>query len=196
MRIRLKSGNFLFYKQTGYETGQVFSLVTADDGLNGISYARNKPSFIDHVTFEFLYTGNQGSYISWIGKVFNVVDTHYGETVPPFYNLARSSGWTYSGNERLIIGTAYFNTGVTTTWYYSGVMWFDRVISGAEVTTLYNGGAGVGLNAVDTDGHWWGLSANTNDRIASYSQATAYANYNFIYESGSMYFNQDVRPSY
>lgn len=102
MRIRMKSGNLLFYKQTGYETGQVFSLVTADDGLNGISYTHHKSSFIDHITFEFLYTGNQGSYISWIGKLFNVVDTHYGETVPPFYNGARSSGWSYSGNE---IGT-------------------------------------------------------------------------------------------
>lgn len=118
MRIRLKSGNLLFYKQTGYETGQVFSLVTADDGLNGISYTRNKPSFIDHVTFEFLYTGNQGSYISWIGKVFNVFDTHYGETVPPFYNLARSSGWTYSGNEigtplLMVDAKTYLNEGNT-----------------------------------------------------------------------------------
>ncbi len=102
MRIRLKSGNLLFYKQTSYETGQVFSLVTADDGLNGISYTRNKTSLLDHATFEFLYTGNQGSYISWIGKLFNVVDTHYGEIVPPFYNGGRSTGWTYSTNE---IGT-------------------------------------------------------------------------------------------
>jgi hypothetical protein len=109
-----------------------------------------------------------------------------------------TSTWTYTGAERLTVGAPYYNTtpGLLTNWYYSGIMWFDRVISAAEVTTLYNGGAGVGLNAVDTDGHWWGLSANTNDRIASYSQATAYANYNFIYESGSMYFNQDVRPSY
>jgi hypothetical protein len=102
MRMRFNSGTLLFYKQTGYETGQVFSLVTADDGLSGISYTNNKPALIDHATFEFLYTGNQGSYISWIGQLFNVVDTHYGETVPPFYNGARSTGWTNLGNE---IGT-------------------------------------------------------------------------------------------
>ena len=102
MRIRLKSGNLLIYKQTSYESGQVFTLVTADDGLSGISFKRNSPSFIDHVSAEFLYSGNQGSYISWIGKLFNVVDTHHGEIVPPFYNGARSSGWSYSGNE---IGT-------------------------------------------------------------------------------------------
>lgn len=107
MRIRLNSGNLLFYKQTGYETGHVFSLVTADDGLNGISFSRNFPSLIDHATFEFLYTGNQGSYISWIGKLFNVFDSHFGETTPPFYNGARSTGWTYSGEE---IGTPLLMT--------------------------------------------------------------------------------------
>ena len=107
-----------------------------------------------------------------------------------------TSTWTYSGNERLYIGAAGFSTGTTTSWFFSGLMWFDRLISQAEVTRLYNNGAGTGLNAVDTDGHWWGLSANTNDRMYSYIVQTSFSNYNLTYAGGTMSFNQDVRPSY
>lgn len=131
MRLKLKSGILLLYKQSSYESGQIFSLVTADDGLNGISYLRNKPSLIDHINFEFLYTGNQGSYISWIGKLFNVVDTHFGEIISPFYNGGRTSGWTYSKSEigtplLMVDSKTFLNKGDTFTFnavksYYIGI---------------------------------------------------------------------------
>lgn len=152
---------------------------------------------------------NAADYPGWYHMVFtyNGAGTANGAfqlyingdlmTVTQTNNVIDATGtWTYTGNERLLVGTANHNRTILTDWYYSGIMWFDRVISAAEVTTLYNNGAGVGLNAIDTDGHWWGLSTNTNDRIDSYSTSTAYANYNFIYQNGLMLFNKDVRPSY
>jgi hypothetical protein len=166
-----------------------------DMGTNGIFTngngwnATNYPNFYHMViTYDGAGTANGAFQLYINGNLMTVNQTN---------NLTDStSAWTYSGNERLAVGIPLYNTGIATNWFYSGVMWFDRVISAAEVTTLYNGGAGVGLNAIDTDGHWWGLSANTNDRMASYGVPTSYSNYNLTYVGGTMSFNQDVRPSY
>jgi len=166
-----------------------------DMGTNGIFTngngwnATNYPNFY-HMVFTYDGAGAaSGAFQLYInGSLMTVNQTN---------NVTDStSTWTYSGSERLYIGAAGFSTGTTTDWYYSGLMWFNRVVTAAEVTTLYNGGAGVGLNAVDSNGHWWGLSANTNDRMYSYIVQTSYTNYNLTYAGGTMYFNQDVRPSY
>lgn len=166
-----------------------------DMGTNGIFTngngwnATNYPEFYHMV---FTYDGGgpaNGAFQLYInGNLMTVNQTN---------NLTdATSAWTYTGSERIAVGIPLYNTGISTSWYYSGVMWFNRVISAAEVTTLYNGGAGLGLNAVDTNGHWWGLSANTNDRMYSYIVQTSFSNYNLTYAGGTMTFNQDVRPSY
>jgi hypothetical protein len=57
---------------------------------------------IEGVLLEHLYTANQGSYRSWIAKLFNTVDTHNAERIEYMYNGARSTGWWYQADE---IGT-------------------------------------------------------------------------------------------
>jgi hypothetical protein len=166
-----------------------------DMGTNGIFTngngwnATNYPNF-----YHMVLTYNGGGTAS---GAFQLYINGNLMTVNQTNNLTdATSTWTYSGSERLYIGATGFNTGFTTNWHYSGLMWFGRVISAAEVTTLYNGGAGLGLNAVDSNGHWWGLSANTNDRMYSYIVQTSFSNYNLTYAGGTMSFNQDLRPSY
>ncbi len=95
-------GRIMFYKQTAYEQGAVFNLTPADDGLTGISFRMDGQHLIEGVLVEHLYTGNQGSYRSWIAKLFNTKDSHNGEKIEYMYNGARSTGWWYKQDE---IGT-------------------------------------------------------------------------------------------
>lgn len=89
-------GEVLVYKQTAYETGRVFKLTTADDGISGISIKLKKRGFIEAITFEYLYTANQGRYVSGIGRAFGLVDPHLSETEGYFNNGGRG-GWKYMG---------------------------------------------------------------------------------------------------
>jgi hypothetical protein len=101
-KYRTRWGEILAYRQTAYEHGAVFNLSPADDGLTGLSFRFKEINWIDGFVFEHLYTGNQGSYQSWMAKLFNLKDTHYGEHIEYFYNGVRSSGWRYLKDE---IGT-------------------------------------------------------------------------------------------
>lgn len=99
---KTKWGGIMFYKQTAYEQGAVFNLTPADDGLTGLSICVKGRHFIEGFLLEHLYTGNQGLYRSWIAKLFNTVDSHFGERIEYMYNGARSTGWWYQADE---IGT-------------------------------------------------------------------------------------------
>jgi hypothetical protein len=104
-RYRTSWGSILFYKQTAYEQGGIFTLYPADDGLTGISFQQDGMHYIDGLLIEHLYTGNQNSYQSWIAKIFNTVDSHNGERIAYMYNGARSTGWWYKQDE---IGSPLF----------------------------------------------------------------------------------------
>ncbi len=96
LKLQAFNAELLFYKQTAYETGRVFSLITADDGITGISFKRKKNGIIEGIVVEHLYTQNQGLYISSIGKFFNAKDPHYPEQESYFNNGGRG-GWDYQG---------------------------------------------------------------------------------------------------
>jgi hypothetical protein len=87
-------GNLFVYKQTPYETGRVFSLVTLNDGINGISFKLNKVKIINRILIEYSYTANQGLYLSTISKILKIKDSHYPELENYFNNAGRNS-WTY-----------------------------------------------------------------------------------------------------
>jgi hypothetical protein len=86
-------GEILTYKQTAYETGRVFSLVTANDGIYGFSVKSTKFKIIQGLTLEYLFTANQGLYRSDLAKVLNMNDPHYPEQESYFNNNHR--GWVY-----------------------------------------------------------------------------------------------------
>jgi hypothetical protein len=96
LKLQAFNAELLIYKQTAYETGRVFSLITADDGITGISFKRKKKGIVEGIVLEHLYTQNQGLYISAIGKFFNAKDPHYPEQENYFNNGARG-GWNYQG---------------------------------------------------------------------------------------------------
>jgi hypothetical protein len=95
LKLQAFNAELLFYKQTAYETGRVFSLITADDGITGISFKRKKKGIVEGIVLEHLYTQNQGLYISVIGKFFNAKDPHYPEQ-ESYLNNGRG-GWSYQG---------------------------------------------------------------------------------------------------
>ena len=86
----------LIYKQTAYETGRLFSLTTADDGISGISIKLKKRGFIEAITFEYVYTANQGRYVSGIGRYFGLKDPHLSE-LEGYFNNGGRGGWNYMG---------------------------------------------------------------------------------------------------
>ena len=96
LKLQAFNAELLIYKQTAYETGRVFSLITADDGITGISFKRKKKGIVEGIVLEHLYTQNQGLYISAIGKFFNAKDSHYPEQENYFNNGGRG-GWNYQG---------------------------------------------------------------------------------------------------
>lgn len=166
-----------------------------DMGTNGIFTngrgwnATDYPNWY-HMVFTYDGNGNSGAFQMYLNKNLMTV-TQNNST------FDGTTSWTYSGNERAYVATQPFNF-VVTQWYFSGFMWFPKVLSSTEVTTLYNVGAGVGANAVATDYHWWGFSTNTNDRVASYGIPVSYFNYNLsnVGGAGTLSYNPDVRPSY
>ena len=125
LQVNAKYGRWLFYRQTAYEQGAVFSLVPVDDGLTGISLRLKGRHFVEGIVLENLFTYNQGRYISGLGNLFNVVDSHFGERISYMYNGARSSGWRYKQDE---IGTPLFimdsksTTGTGDTFTYNAII--------------------------------------------------------------------------
>jgi hypothetical protein len=99
-QIKIENENFLssIYRQTAYETGRVFSLVTVDDGLTGFSLTFKKMEFVKSINIEYLNTTNQGQYISKIGKLFNVKDPHFPEIEGYLNSGRRYPSWSYLNN--------------------------------------------------------------------------------------------------
>jgi hypothetical protein len=96
LKLQPKWGNVLVYKQTPYETGRIAALTTFDDGISGISFRLKQKSFVDHIVLENIYTANQGTYISWLGRLLNLPDPHKSEIENYFNNGGRSS-YNYQG---------------------------------------------------------------------------------------------------
>jgi hypothetical protein len=94
VKLNLNLGSILLYKQTAYETGRIFSLVTADDGILGLSVKFKRKGLIEGFAFENLHTNNQGLYRSAAAKLFGLQDPHYPEYENYFNNHARG-GWVY-----------------------------------------------------------------------------------------------------
>lgn len=88
-------GEVLLYKQTAYETGRALSLAQFNDGLVGLSFKLKKHKLINAITVEYLYTANQGNFISGFAQLFKIVDPHLVE-VENYYNNSRG-GWQYMG---------------------------------------------------------------------------------------------------
>jgi hypothetical protein len=96
LKLQPKWGSILFYKQTAYETGRVFSLVTVNDGIWGLSIKQKEKRFIQNFTIEYLYTANQGLYRSGISKLLNLKDSHYPE-IENYFNNGSRAGFSYFG---------------------------------------------------------------------------------------------------
>jgi hypothetical protein len=104
IKLNLKLGTILLYKQTAYETGRVVSLVTANDGIYGLSLNLKRNKFVKRILFESFSTMNQGRDISDFGKLFNVIDPHWSERENYFNSGARNAGYVYFNTE---IGTPF-----------------------------------------------------------------------------------------
>ncbi len=122
-------GEILLYKQTAYETGRAMSLAQFNDGLVGLSIKLKGQKIINAVTFEHLYTANQGNFVSGFAQLFNIRDPHLIE-IENYYNNSRG-GWQYMGKgigSPLIIidressqgGGNYFSLNAVKS-YYAGI---------------------------------------------------------------------------
>jgi hypothetical protein len=88
-------GEILLYKQTAYETGRALSLAQFNDGLVGLSLKLKNIKLVNSVTIEYLYTANQGNFISGFAQLFKIRDPHLVE-IENYYNNTRG-GWQYMG---------------------------------------------------------------------------------------------------
>jgi hypothetical protein len=98
LNLKPKWGIILIYKQSAYETGRIAKLTTINDGLNGISLNFNNihsnTQLIKNITFEYLYTANQGEYNSTISKLLKFEDPHLTER-ENYFNNGAGRGWYY-----------------------------------------------------------------------------------------------------
>jgi hypothetical protein len=95
INFKSKFGTILVYKQTPYETGRIASLSTSNDGISGISWKINKSLLINHFVFEYIYTANQGNYVSGLAQFLGLKDPHLTE-IESYYTNGRG-GWHYFG---------------------------------------------------------------------------------------------------
>lgn len=95
IKLQPNWGEILIYKQSAYETGRGFAMTQINDGLTGISFKNKTGSFIDKITLEYLYTANQGNYISGLAEFFKIKDPHQSE-IESYFNNGRGS-WQYGG---------------------------------------------------------------------------------------------------
>jgi len=93
LKIQPHWGQISLYKQTAYETGRIASLVTANDGITGISLHLKQTKLLQHIIFEYIYTANQGQYYSGLAKLFKMKDPHANEIENNFNGT--HGGWHY-----------------------------------------------------------------------------------------------------
>lgn len=101
--ININKSKLLIYKQFVFDDGQLFGLTNTDDGLYGISLTPYKSAF-KKVVFEYLYTKNQGHYVSAFGRLLGLPDRHPNEANFLFNHQQYLDGWSYNRNT---IGTPF-----------------------------------------------------------------------------------------
>jgi len=94
-QIQHKDQTFLIYSQTPIETGRVRSLITTNDGIKGISWKTRRTRWLNHIVLEYIYTANQGNFLSGLSKLLNSPDTSPG-AMENYYNNGRGP-WQYGG---------------------------------------------------------------------------------------------------
>jgi hypothetical protein len=93
INIQPEWGTFSIYKQTAWETGRVASLVTANDGIAGVSLHLKQTKLLQRIVFEYIYTANQGQYYSGLAKLLGMKDPHANEIENNFNGT--HGGWHY-----------------------------------------------------------------------------------------------------
>ena len=93
LKIQPEWGIFTIYKQTAWETGRIVKLITANDGITGISLHLKRTKLLQHIMFEYIYTANQGQYYSGLAKLFKMKDPHANEIESNFNGT--HGGWHY-----------------------------------------------------------------------------------------------------
>jgi hypothetical protein len=93
LKIQPEWGTISMYKQTAWETGRIAKLITANDGITGISLNIKRAKLIQHVIFEYIYTANQGQYPSGLSKLLGMKDPHANEIENNFNNS--NGSWRY-----------------------------------------------------------------------------------------------------
>jgi hypothetical protein len=93
LKIQPEWGTISIYKQTAWETGRVASLITANDGITGISLHLKRTKLLQHIIFEYIYTANQGQYYSGLAKLLGMKDPHANEIENNFNGT--HGGWHY-----------------------------------------------------------------------------------------------------
>lgn len=93
LKIQPAWGTISIYKQTAWETGRIFKLITANDGITGLSFTINQAKFLQNVIFEYIYTANQGQYYSGLAKLLGMRDPHANEIESNFNGT--HGGWHY-----------------------------------------------------------------------------------------------------
>jgi hypothetical protein len=93
LRIQPEWGTFSIYKQTAWETGRIVKLITANDGITGISLKLNRTKLLQRIIFEYIYTANQGHYYSGLAKLLGMKDPHANEYENNFNGT--HGGWHY-----------------------------------------------------------------------------------------------------
>jgi hypothetical protein len=93
LKIQPEWGTVSIYKQTAWETGRIAKLVTANDGITGISMHLNRTKLLQRIIFEYIYTANQGHYYSGLAKLLGMRDPHADEYENNFNGT--HGGWHY-----------------------------------------------------------------------------------------------------
>jgi hypothetical protein len=93
VKVQPKWGALSIYKQTAWETGRIFKLITANDGITGISLSLKRTKLLQNVIFEYIYTANQGQYYSGLAKLLGMKDPHANEYEDNFNGT--HGGWHY-----------------------------------------------------------------------------------------------------
>jgi hypothetical protein len=94
IKIQTKDFESLLYRQSMYETGRIVSLAVINDGLTGFSIKLKKNFILNKIGLEYLYTGNQGNYISGLAQFFGLKDPHLSE-VENYLNNGGRGSWKY-----------------------------------------------------------------------------------------------------
>ena len=93
LKIQPTWGTISVYKQTAWETGRIAKLITANDGITGISLHLKRTKLLQHIVFEYIYTANQGHYYSGLAKLLGMRDPHANEIENNFNGT--HGGWHY-----------------------------------------------------------------------------------------------------